>query len=126
MNKTYTLPEDDLRGELYRRIYLLISKKRGGWQSAGAAFGLAGGALSIPLALLLWAAVRFLAPAALSSTLNLLSNVFFALSVPLLALGACCLDLLEKKLPALPPPAGSRAARFERRHRLRPGRPRRN
>jgi hypothetical protein len=29
-----------------------------------------------------------------------LSNVFFALPLPLLALGACCLDLLEKKPPA--------------------------
>jgi hypothetical protein len=124
MNRTYALPEDDLRGGLYRRIYLLISKRRGGWQSAGAAFGLAGGLLSIPLALLSWAAVRFLAPAAIGPTLNVLSNVFFALALPLLALGACCLDLLERKPPAAAPPAESRPAGFERRDRLRPQRPR--
>jgi hypothetical protein len=115
MNKIYTLPEDDLGGEFYRRIYLLVSTKRGGWQSAGAVFGLTGGMLSIPLALVSWAAVRFLSPVAISATLNVLSNLFFALSLPLLALGAYCLDLLEKKPPILPLSAESRTAGCERR-----------
>ena len=54
MNKIYALPEDDLKGGLYWRIYLLVSKQQGGWAGVGAAFGLAGGVLSIPSALLLW------------------------------------------------------------------------
>ncbi len=109
MDKVYTLRRDDLRGEPYRRILLLVRKRRGGWQSAGAAFGLGGGMLAIPTALMLWAAVRFLAPLTISSTLNVLSNVLFAAAIPLLALGACCLDLLEKKPPALPLPGRRRS-----------------
>lgn len=116
MDRIYTLPEDDLRGELYRRIFLLVLKPRGGWQSFGAAVGIAGGALFIPLALLSWAAFKFLAPSAVGPTLYALSNLLFALSLPLLALGACCLDLLERKPPALPLPAAPDSAASTRRH----------
>jgi hypothetical protein len=120
MDKIYTLPEDDFEGGLNRRIYLLMRKN--GWtrHSVGAAIGLAGGMLSVLLGLLLWAAVRLLAPAGVGPTLNVLSNVFFALLLPLLALAACCLDLLEKKPPTLPSLAQSRPADYKRRPRLRP------
>jgi hypothetical protein len=53
----------------------------------------------------------------------LLSNLFFALPLPLLALGAYCLDLLEKRSPILPLPANSQPASFERWHRLQARRP---
>lgn len=123
MNKTYMLPEDDLGGEVYRRVYLLVNKNWGGWQSIGATIGLAGGVLSTPWALLLWAAVKFLTPSGIGTTLSLLSNVLFALSLPLLALGASCLDLLEKKPPVLPLPAESQPASPRRLHHLRPRNP---
>ena len=119
MSKIYTLREDDLGSALYLRIYLLLSKRRGGWQSAGAAFGLAGGMLSLPAALLLWAAARFIAPVGTAAAMNVLSNVFFALPLPLLALGAYCLDLLERKPPVLPSTARCRPARPDPRRRLR-------
>ncbi len=111
MDKIYTLPEDVLRGGIYRRILLLLGKNRGGWQSAVAAGGLFGGLLSIVLGFLDWGVVGLIAPAgALGSFLNRAGIVLFILPLPLLALGAHCLDLLEKKAPPLPLPAESRPA----------------
>ena len=102
MNKIYALPKDELRGEIYRRIFLLVRENRGTWQSVAAAVGLCGGLLSIVLGVLVWAAVALTAPAgALGSFLNVAGSILFALPLPLLALGAHCLDLLEQKAPAL-------------------------
>ena len=115
MNKTYTLREDEIGGGLYRRIYLLVRKNRWTRQAIGATTGLAGGMLSIILGALLWAVVVSLpAPGSFRSFLNVLEIVLFALSLPLLALGASCLDLLEKKPPILPLPAKSQPAGCER------------
>jgi hypothetical protein len=119
MNRIYKLPEDDLRGGLYRRIYLLIRKDGWTWQSVSAAIGIAGGMLSVLFGLMLWATVRFLAPVGISPTLNTVSNLFFALLLPLLVLAAYCLDLLEKKPPTLPLPAKPQPAHFRRMLRLR-------
>lgn len=107
MNKIYVLQKDELGGELYRRIYLLIRKNRWNRQSIGASLGLIGGLLSIILGSLLWAVVPFLMQGGFGSFLNSVEILFFALSLPLLALGVCCLDLLEKSPPLLPLPAGS-------------------
>lgn len=126
MNKIDTSREEDMGDELYRRIYLLI--KKNGWarQSIGAAFGLAGGMLSIILGALLWVTTPLLAPGSFASFLNVLEIVFFVLPLPLLALGAYCLDLLEKKPPLLPLRVGFQPARSERLHRLRLQRPHNN
>ena len=127
MDKTYAPPEDDLRGEIYRRILLLLRKNRGSWQSVAAAVGLFGGLLSIALGALDWAAVGLFAPAgALGSFLDTAGTVLFVLPLPLMALGAYCLDLLEKKPPTLPLPAPARPAEFRRRLRLRPRHPHHN
>lgn len=107
MNKIYVLQKDELRGELYRRIYLLIRKNQWTRQSIGASLGLAGGLLSIILGALLWAIVSLLAPSSFRSSLNAVDVLFFALSLPLLAVGACCLDLLEMRALILPLPAKS-------------------
>ena len=123
MGRIYVLQKDELGGELYRRIYLLVRKNRWTWQSIGATFGLASGLLSILLSLLLWAGARFLAPGSFGSLLNALSTVLMVLSLPLLALGAYCLDLLEKKPPVLPLPIESRSAGPSRWLRLRPRQP---
>lgn len=102
MNKIYVLPEDELKGGIYERILLLMGKNRGTWQSVGAAVGLFGGLLSIVLAVLIWAVVGLIAPAgALGSLLDVGGTVLFILPLPLLALGAHCLDLLEKKAPVI-------------------------
>jgi hypothetical protein len=118
MNRIFILPEDDLRGLPYRRIHLLIRKNRWTRQAIGAAFGIIGGMLSIILGLLLWALAWVLPPDSLGSSLTSISNLFFLLPFPLLALGACCLDLLEKMPPDLPLPARPQPLRFQRRQRL--------
>lgn len=124
MNKIYTLPEDELRGEIYKRIILLIKKNPGSWQSVAAAVGLFGGVLSIVLGGVTWAAFGLFAPAgALGSFLDTAGTVLLVLPLPLLALGAACLDLLEKKPPAIPLPAEARPAGPVRLRRLRTRRP---
>lgn len=111
MNKIYVLREDELRGGMYRRILLLIGKNRGAWQAVAGVAGLLGGLLSIVLGVLVWAVVGLIAPSgAVGSFLDAAGTVLFVLPLPLLALGAHCLDLLEKKPPALPLPAESRRA----------------
>jgi hypothetical protein len=102
MNTTYTLPKDDLRGDIYRRIYLLLTREGGGWHAACAAFGLVCGVLTVPLALALWAAAKLVGPVGIGPTLNLSSTILFVLTFPLLAAGAFFLDRLEKKSPTLP------------------------
>lgn len=123
MKKIYALPEDELKGEMYRRICLLVSKQGGGWRAAGAAFGLACGLLSVPFGLLVWATAGFVGPAGIGPTLGLLSNIIFAVTLPLLAVGAFCLDLLEETPPRLPLPAGSRRAGRKSWRHLRPRSP---
>lgn len=124
--RVYILRNDDLRGELYRRIYLLVIKNRWTWQSIGATFGITAGMLSLILALLLWAIVRFPTAGGSISALHTFEMTFFALPLPLLALGVHCLDLLEKEPPILPLPAQSQPAYYRRRLRLRPRQPHNN
>ena len=106
MNKLYTLPEDELKGEIYQRILRLMGKNWGTWESVLAVIGLLGGLLSIVAGVLVWGVVGLFAPAGrLGAFLDVAGTVLFVLPLPLLALGAYCLDLLEKKPPALPLPA---------------------
>lgn len=109
MNKIYTLPEDELRGEIYQRMLRLMGKNWRSWESIVAAVGLFGGLLSIVLGVLVWAVVGLFAPVGPSGAfLDVAGTVLFVLPLPLMALGACCLDRLEKKAPPLPLPAKPR------------------
>ena len=127
MNKTYALPEDDLRGDIYRRILLLMGKNPRSWESVAAAVGLFGGLLSIVLGTLAWAVVGLFASAGrLGAFLDVTGTVLLVLPLPLLALGASCLDRLEKKAPPLPLPAESRPAVPVLRHYRRPRHPHHN
>ena len=111
MNNIYELHEDELRGGIFHRVLLLLGRNRVTWQTVGAVVGLFGGLLSLALAVLIWAVVGLISPAgAPGSFLEVAGTVLFVLPLPLLALGAHCLDLLEKKAPALPFPAAPRAA----------------
>lgn len=102
MNKIYALPEHELRDGIYRRMRLLMGKNPSAWETVGAAVGLFGALLSIALAVPAWVVVRFIAPGGgLGSFLNGAEVAFFVLPLPLLALGAHCLDLLEKKATAI-------------------------
>lgn len=103
MNKIYVLPEDELRGDMYRRILLLMGNNWGTWESVAAAVSLFGGLLAIVLGVLDWGVVGLFAPAgALGSLLDVAGTALFVLPLPLLAVGAYCLDRLEKKALALP------------------------
>lgn len=127
MNKIYALPEDELRGDIYRRIMLLVRRHRGSWQSFVAAVSLCGGLLAVVLGALDWAVVALFAPAgALGSFMDAAGTILLVLPLPLLALGAFCLDLLEKKPPALPLPAASRPADPLRSYRRRLRHPQHN
>jgi hypothetical protein len=126
MNEIYVLQKDELGGELYRRIYMLIRKNSWTRQSIGASVGLTGGLLSIILGSLLWAIVSFLVRDGFGSFLNSVEILFFALSLPLLALGVYCLDLLEQRPPILPLPVGSRLKVAGRDQRFRPQHPNNN
>lgn len=126
MNRMYVLPKDELGELFYRRIYQLIKKDQGAWATRGAAFGLIGGMLSIVLGMLLWVVVPLLALGDLKSFLYILETMFFVLPLPLMALGAHCLDLLEKTSPRLPIQAKSPPAGFLTLHRLRAQRPHQN
>jgi hypothetical protein len=108
MNKIFALPEDELHGEIYQRMLRLMEKNWGTWESVVAAVSLFGGLLAIVLGALDWAVVGLFAPAgAFGSFLDIAGTVLFVLPLPLLALGAYSLDLLEKKTPALSLPIES-------------------
>ena len=112
---------------MYQRMLLLMGRNRGSWQSVAAAVSLFGGLLAIVLGALDWAFVGLFGTAsALGSFLDAAGTVLLVLPLPLMALGAFCLDLLEKKPPALPLPAEPRPAVPVRWHRLRARRPHHN
>lgn len=126
MTRIYIMPNDDSGEGFYRRIYELMKRDRGAWASRGAKFGLAGGMLSFVLAALLWASVLLQEQGEFASFLRVLETVFFVMALPLLALGAYCLDLLEKRLPILTLPTKPLPTGFKGLHRLRPTRPHQN
>jgi hypothetical protein len=126
MYKIFVLKDDDLSGEFYRRIYLLVKKDRWTRAAISASVGLAGGLLSIIVGTFLWIVVHLLTPGRFGSVLNKVEILFFALSLPLLSLGAYCLDLLEKKPPILPLASDSQFTAFARWPRFRPQYPHKN
>ncbi|HKS29920.1 MAG TPA: hypothetical protein VJS44_19005 [Pyrinomonadaceae bacterium] len=104
--------EDDSGELFFRRIYLLISKNWCEWQSLCALLGLSCGLLSIIAGGLLWAVVHYVQQGRLGASLNMIEVACFALSLPLLVLGAYCLDLLEQRPPALTSPTREKSAHY--------------
>lgn len=100
MNQDYELQEDE-GWDIYGRMHLLIEINPWAWQSIGAVSGLVGGILSPVLGTLLTAVTWFIHSEGLVSSLNTLSIISFVLTIPLLAIGAHCLDLLERKTARL-------------------------
>ena len=96
MNQHYELQED-LEWDIYEEIHNLIQINPWAWQSIAAVSGLVGGVLAPVLGTLLIAITSFVDSERIVSILNALSIVSFALTIPLLAFGAHCLDLLERK-----------------------------
>ncbi len=93
--------EDTVR---LRKLYFGARQGLWTWQASGAMFGLAGGAG----AAILGAALLFVAwiggDHSEGLSLHGLGNILLLSTIPLLILGACCLDLLEKQKEKSEPP----------------------
>lgn len=95
----------------FERIEFLIRRNARAWQSVGAVASLAGGVIAPALGALLAVAGWFVSAQSAYFYLNRLSLILFALTIPLLAFGAHCLDLLEAKTAPLSPPSEHPAVR---------------
>ena len=93
----YSTWQDAKYEDLYRKAYLLIKENHRTWPALGAAAGIPTG-LCCPLAGTLLSMIAWsIKLQSLSSVLNMLGIAAFVFTLPLLALGAHCLDLLEKR-----------------------------
>jgi hypothetical protein len=104
MNQDYELLEDQ-EWDLYEEMHHLIEINPWAWQSIGAVTGLIGCVVSPVVGTLLIAVTSFVHSEWIVSSLNGLSIVCFVLTIPLLAFGAHCLDLLERKIARLYSPS---------------------
>jgi len=103
MNATFRLLAERAEIDPYQEIESLIKKNRGRWQSACAVTGLVGGVVAPLLGTMFEAIAWFINSIPVNSYLHVLSIVLCALTIPLLTLGASCLDLLEAKHTRLSP-----------------------
>ena len=92
--------------DLYEEFETLIKQNPWAWQSVCAVAALAGAVLTPFLGAAFDITTWFAASQALNSRLHVLSIVSCALTLPLLMLGAFCLDSLEAKTARLSSPAG--------------------
>jgi hypothetical protein len=90
-----TLAESD--GDFYEEIESLIRKSGWTWQAVCAVGCLVGGVSAPFLGATFDVTSWFTESQPVISRLHVLSIISCALTIPLLALGGCCLDLLEKK-----------------------------
>lgn len=100
MRHNYELPED-LDFDIYDRMQRLIRINPWAWQSIGAVSGLVGGVLTPVIGTLIIAVTWFIHSERVVSYLDGLSIGSFVLTIPLLAFGAHCLDLLERRTAEL-------------------------
>lgn len=107
MNATFESLEDSADTDLYQEIEILIKKNPRSWQSVCAVLGLAGGVSAPILGAIFDVITWFVHSISVNSYLHVISIVLCALTLPLLILGASCLDLLEAKTKntQLSPPA---------------------
>lgn len=97
MNITYESLHEGNERDCYAEITALIRKNPWTWQSVCAALGLACGVLAPILGALFDVASWFINSKAVTANLHILSIVLCALTIPLLIIGAVCLELLEAK-----------------------------
>ena len=83
--------------DLYQEIEALIKKSPRTWQSVVAVLGLAGGVLTPVLGATADVITWFVHSRSVNSYLHVTSIVLCALTLPLLMLGAFCLDSLKAK-----------------------------
>lgn len=107
MNETYESLKNRADIDIYQEIESLIMMNPWAWQSVCAVLGLVGGVIVPILGAICDVIAWFVGSAAVVSYLHVLSIVLCALTIPLLILGASCLDLLAAKAARLSPPAES-------------------
>ena len=100
MGQDYELQED-LESDIYEEMHSLVEANPWAWQSIGAVSGLVGGVLSPVLGTLLIGFAWFIHSERVVSSLNVVSIGSCVLTIPLLAFGAHCLDLLERRIARL-------------------------
>lgn len=105
MDRTYEWLNEQPETDFYGEMESLIMKNPWAWQSVCAVLGLAGGVVAPFLGAASDMMTWFAKSAIVNSYLHVLSIVFCALTIPLIALGACCLDMLEAKTARLSPAA---------------------
>lgn len=105
MNSTYESLTDREDIDLYQEIETLIKKNPWAWQSVCAVVGLVGGVIAPILGATSDVITWFGSSNAVNSSLHVLSIVLCALTLPLIILGAFCLDSLQRKTAQLSPPS---------------------
>ncbi len=105
MSTTYDALENETEIDLYQGVESLIKKNPWAWQSICAVLGLAGGVIAPILGATADVVTWFVHAQPVNSYLRVSSIVLCALTLPLLILGALCLDLLESKTSKLSTPA---------------------
>lgn len=105
MSTTYEPFEGEAETDLYKKMEALIKKNPWAWQSVCAVLGLVGGIIAPLLGATSDVVTWFVHSQSVNSHLHVASIVSCALTIPLLMLGALCLDLLQRKTPNLSAPA---------------------
>ena len=111
MSADFKLIENRVEVDLYQEIETLIRKDHWRWQSVSAMTGLVGGCIAPILGAASDITAWLVISANVISFLHVLSIVLCALTIPLLVLGASCLDLLEGKSAKLRPATAQGFAR---------------
>jgi hypothetical protein len=107
MNTAYESLKAQSEIDIYQEIESLIMKNPWAWQSVCAVFGLVGGVIFPLLGAIADVMAWFVNSETVTSYLRVSSIVLCALTLPLLILGASCLDLLAAKTALLSSPAES-------------------
>jgi len=97
MSTTYETLEGEAETDLYQEMEALVRKNPRAWQSHFALLGLAGGVVSPALGATADVVTWLVRSPSVISYLHVASIVLCALTLPLLMLGAHCLDSLESK-----------------------------
>lgn len=105
MSTTYGSLEGEAETDLYQEMETLIRKNPWAWQSVCAVVGLAGGVIAPILGATADVITWFVHSQSVNSHLHVLSIVLCALTLPLIILGAFCLDSLQRKTNNLSSPA---------------------
>ena len=98
--------EEGVDDDLYQQAIRLSMRNPGRWAAFGAAFGIPAGLVCPVIGTILTVTASVINLQAVSLVLNELSIASLVFTIPLLALGAHCLDVLEGK-PLHAPPRNS-------------------